>query len=178
MLDLALYFMGYPEPDWVLAQTFRDFIQDKSFKGPWGIPDVARGVTDVESACHGFVRLKTGQVISLQVSWAELVKREEISVTFQGTKAAASCDVGSGATASIKPRSTPASCTSRKTAARQPHHRGAARRIDGPPRIRGQFCPRAGGPCAAAQYPDQALTLMRIIDAAYASARAGRPVKC
>jgi len=48
---------------------------------------VARGVTDVESACHGFVRLKTGQVISLQVSWAELVKREEISVTFQGTKA-------------------------------------------------------------------------------------------
>jgi predicted dehydrogenase len=26
--------------------------------------------------------------------------------------------------------------------------------------------------------PDQALTLMRIIDAAYASARTGRPVKC
>ena len=26
--------------------------------------------------------------------------------------------------------------------------------------------------------PDQALTLMRIVDAAYASARAGRPVRC
>jgi predicted dehydrogenase len=41
MLDLALYFMGYPEPEWVLAQTFDDFIKDKAFKGPWGIPDVA-----------------------------------------------------------------------------------------------------------------------------------------
>src|SRR5512141_860190 len=48
MLDLALWFMDYPEPAWVLAQTFRDFIHDRSFKGPWGIPDVARGVTDVE----------------------------------------------------------------------------------------------------------------------------------
>ena len=41
MLDLALYFMGYPEPEWVLAQTFRDFMGNQDFKGPWGIPDVA-----------------------------------------------------------------------------------------------------------------------------------------
>ena len=87
MLDLALYFMGYPDPEYVLAQTFGDFIKDKSFKGPWGIPDVAKGVTDVENAAHGFVKFKTGQVISLQISWAEMVKREEVSVIFQGTKA-------------------------------------------------------------------------------------------
>ena len=30
---------------------------------------------------------KTGQVLSLQVSWAEMVKREEVSVVFQGTGA-------------------------------------------------------------------------------------------
>jgi predicted dehydrogenase len=34
MVDLAMYFMGYPEPAHVLGQTFNDFIQDKSFKGP------------------------------------------------------------------------------------------------------------------------------------------------
>ncbi|MDR1930359.1 MAG: Gfo/Idh/MocA family oxidoreductase, partial [Treponema sp.] len=49
MLDLALYFMGYPEPDWCLAGAFYDFMDNKAFKGPWGIPDSAAGVTDVES---------------------------------------------------------------------------------------------------------------------------------
>ncbi len=43
MVDLAMYFMGYPEPAHVLGQTFNDFIQDKSFKGPWGIPDRVGG---------------------------------------------------------------------------------------------------------------------------------------
>ena len=87
MIDLALYYMDYPEPEYVLAQTFSDFIEDKNFKGPWGIPDVADGVTDVESASHGFIKFKSGQVLTFQVSWAEMVKREEVSVVFQGKKA-------------------------------------------------------------------------------------------
>ena len=41
----------------------------------------------METAAHGFVSFKTGQVLSFQVSWAELVKREEVSVVFQGSKA-------------------------------------------------------------------------------------------
>ena len=64
MVDLAMYFMGYPEPAHVLGQTFSDFIQDKQFKGPWGIPDRVGGTTDVENAAHGFVTFKTGQVLS------------------------------------------------------------------------------------------------------------------
>jgi predicted dehydrogenase len=87
MIDLALYFMGYPEPAHVLANTFEDHITDPGFKGPWGIPDRIGGTTDVENAVHGFVTFKTGQVLSLQVSWAEMVKREEVSVVFQGVKA-------------------------------------------------------------------------------------------
>jgi predicted dehydrogenase len=87
MLDLALYFMGFPEPEWVIAQTFREFASDSSFKGPWGIPDVKDGVMDVETAAHAFIRFKTGQVLFTRNSWAEMNKREEVSVTFQGTKA-------------------------------------------------------------------------------------------
>lgn len=87
MIDLALYFMGYPEPAHVLANTFDTFITDKGFKGPWGIPDRADGTNNVEAAAHGFVTFKTGQVLTLQVSWAEMVKREEVSVVFQGTQA-------------------------------------------------------------------------------------------
>ena len=87
MVDLALYYMDYPNPSHVLAQTFNDFIEDKGFKGPWGIPDVAEGVTDVESAAHGFVSVSNWAGFELQISWAEMNKREEVSVTFQGKKA-------------------------------------------------------------------------------------------
>ena len=87
MIDLALYFMGYPEPAHVLGQTFDDFITDKTFKGPWGIPDNADGKTDVEAAAHGLVTFKSGQVLSLRNSWAEMIEREVVSVVFQGSKA-------------------------------------------------------------------------------------------
>lgn len=87
MIDLALYFMGYPKPTNILGKTFDTFMGDSRFKGPWGIPDRADGVTDVEAAAHGFVTFDTGQVLTLQVSWAEMIKREEVSVVFQGTKA-------------------------------------------------------------------------------------------
>lgn len=86
MLDLALYFMDYPEPAYVLGKTFNDFINDKNFKGPWGIPDGTNKTNDVESAIHGFITFKTGQVLSVQNSWAEMIEREEVSVTFQGAK--------------------------------------------------------------------------------------------
>jgi len=42
MIDLTLYFMGFPEPEWVLAQTFYDFAGDPEFKGPWGSPGTRR----------------------------------------------------------------------------------------------------------------------------------------
>lgn len=87
MVDLAMYFMGYPKPAHVLGKTFDTFITDKGFKGPWGIPDRADGVNNVEAAAHGFIVFETGQTLSLQVSWAEMIKREEVSVVFQGTKA-------------------------------------------------------------------------------------------
>ena len=57
MVDLAMHFMGYPEPAHVLGQTFDSFITDKTFKGPWGIADRADGTTDVETAAHGFLSL-------------------------------------------------------------------------------------------------------------------------
>jgi predicted dehydrogenase len=58
MIDLTLYFMGYPKPTNVLGKTFDTFMGDTRFKGPWGIPDRADGVTDVEAAAHGFRDLR------------------------------------------------------------------------------------------------------------------------
>jgi predicted dehydrogenase len=179
MLDLALYFMGYPEPDCVLAQTFNDFITDKNFKGPWGIPDVANGVTDVESACHGMIRCKTGQVISLQISWAEMVKREEVSVTFQGTKAGGLVQRLFGVDG------IDATATDACELYVQENGRSVNRSILVPPdetmgRVRSaaNFVKTLEGSEAPLNTPDQAVSLMRIIDAAYASAATGKPVQC
>jgi predicted dehydrogenase len=179
MLDLALYFMGYPEPEWVLAQTFDDFIKDKAFKGPWGIPDVAKGTTDVESACHGFVSFKTGQIISLQISWAEMVKREEVSVTFQGTRAGGLVQRLFG----IDGLDGTATDTCELYV--QENGRSVNRTLVVPPdesmgRIASaaNFVHTLQRTAAPLNTPDQALALMRIIDAAYNSARTGKPVKC
>jgi predicted dehydrogenase len=179
MLDLSLYFMGYPEPEWALAQTFSDFITDKGFKGPWGIPDVAQGVTDVENACHGFVKFRTGQVITLQISWAELVEREEVSVTFQGTKAGGLVRRLFG----VDGLDDTAIDTCELYA--QEHGHSVNRSIHVPPdptmgreASAANFVETLAGRAKPLNTPDQAVSLMRIIDAIYASAKTGKPAKC
>lgn len=177
MIDLAMYFMGYPEPAHVLANTFDTFITDKGFKGPWGIPDRADGVNNVEAAAHGFVTFKTGQVLSLQVSWAEMVKREEVSVVFQGTGAGGkverlfgrdgfddtaidTCELYTQENGNSVNRSiSVAACEDMGRI-------GSAK----------NFIEAIEGKAEAFNTPVQALRLMQIIDALYESANSGKPV--
>ena len=179
MLDLAMYFMGYPKPSHVMAQTFDDFINDKNFKGPWGLPDNDDGVTDVEAAAHGFITFETGQVCSFQISWAEMIKREEVSVVFQGTKAGGKVERlfkedGLDETAID-------SC--------EIYTQDGPKRVDsnieveecedmGRIRSATNFILTIEGKEAPLNTTDQALSLMKIIDAAYESARTGAPVSC
>lgn len=178
MIDLALYFMGYPDPSCVVAQTFDDFIHDKAFKGPWGIPDVDNGITDVESACHGFIRFKTGQVLSIRNSWAEMNKREEVSVTFQGQKAGGLIrrlfgEDGIDATAEDV-------CELYQ----QENGRSVNRTITTPKdetmgRVRSamNFVNVIQGKEDPLNTCDQAVSLMKIIDAIYRSSATGKPVE-
>ena len=177
MVDLAMYFMGYPEPAHVLGQTFSDFIQDKQFKGPWGIPDRVGGTTDVENSAHGFVTFKTGQVLSLQVSWAEMVKREEVSVVFQGTKAGGKVERLFG----IDGLDNTAIDTCELYVQENGH--SVNRSITTPAcedmgRIgsAANFIEALEGKSAALNTPEQALRLMQVIDAIYESATSGKPV--
>jgi predicted dehydrogenase len=88
VLDLTLYFMGYPHPEWVLAKTFNNFASDPAFQAPWSAPNWEGGSVDVETAAHALITFKTGQVLYLRNSWADMVKfAEDISVDLQGTKA-------------------------------------------------------------------------------------------
>ena len=162
-----------------MAQTFNDFITDKSFKGPWGLPDNDDGTTDVESAAHGFISFETGQVCNFQISWAEMIKREEVSVVFQGSKAGGKVERlfkedGLDETAID-------SC--------ELYTQNGPERVD--TNIEVEECEDMGRIKSAANFilaiegkeaplntPDQALTLMKIIDAAYESANTGAPVSC
>jgi len=178
MTDLALAFMDYPDPQWVLAQTFDDFIGDKAFKGPWGLPDVANGVTNVEAAAHGFVRFRTGQALFLRNSWAEMNEREEVSVTFQGTKAGGTIRRLFGRDG-IDDTSLDA-CELYV----QEHGRSVNREVVVEPdptmgRLRSaeNFVRALAGEEPPLNTADQAVRLMKIIDAVYASAKSGRPVR-
>jgi len=178
MIDLGLYFMGNPEPEYVLAQTFDDHISDKTFKGPWGIPDVAKGTTDVEAAAHGFVRFKTGQVMSFQVSWAEMNKREEVSVVFQGTKAGGMVRRLFGTDGLDETAIDSCELYTHE------HGRPVNRDIIVPEdetmgRVRSamNFVLTLEGREDPLNTPEQAVGLMKIIDGAYKSAATGKPIK-
>lgn len=177
MIDLGMYFMGYPEPAHILARTYNDHITNPAFKGPWGIPDVAKGKTDVEAAAHGFVTFKTGQALSFQVSWAELNQREEVSVTFQGTKAGGlvrrlfGID-GIDATAID-------ACQLYGIENGRHVNRDIIVPADEPMgRVRSavNFIRVLDGTEKPLNTPDQALSLMKVIDGAYKSAATGRPI--
>lgn len=178
MIDLALHFMGYPEPAFVLGQTFSDLIDNKEFKGPWGIPDVKDGVTDVEAAAHAFVTFKSGQVLSIRNSWAEMNEREVVSVVFQGQKAGGRIQrlfkvEGIDAT-SID------SCELYTQENGYPVNRNVIVEADetmGRTRSAKNFALALEGKEAPLNTPDEAVKLMKIIDGIYASAKAGKPVE-
>ena len=177
MVDLGLYFMGYPEPAHILARTYRDHIDDKAFKGPWGIPDVAKGTTDVEAAAHGFITFKSGQSMSLAVSWAEMNQREEVSVTFQGAKAGGLVRRLFG-TDGLDNTAHDACQLYTVENGRQVNRDiiVPADETMGRTRSAANFILALEGREKPLNTPDQALSLMQIIDGAYKSAATGRPV--
>jgi predicted dehydrogenase len=178
MMDLALYFMGYPEPQWVMAKTFYDFMDNKAFKGPWGIPDSAGGLTDVESSCHAMITFKTGQSLQIRCSWAEFVERETVSVTFQGTKAGGKVErlfsIDGLDSTSID------SCRLFTEEYGVQVNRDIIVEKDETMGRTGQaanFIDAITGKAKALNPADEALILMKIVDAMYESAASGKPVE-
>ncbi len=171
MLDLALHFLGYPEPLNVLGKTFTNFANDSRFKGPWGIADSPNGVNDVETAAHAFITFKNGAALFLQTSWAELVEREQVSVTFQGTKLGAEMcrlfgtdGIDETATDSCRTFEVSAEGVTRTSALTFPACPDMGRSASAE-----NFVQAIAGRAEPLNRPDEAVRLMRIVDAIYAS---------
>ena len=68
-LDLALWLMGYPEPAWVLGQTWNGITGEQ-------MKDTGTKF-DVEDFAAGTIRFQTGQMLSLEASWAGNQRQNE-----------------------------------------------------------------------------------------------------
>lgn len=78
-IDLALWLMGYPKPDWVMASTY-DHLGTALAK--------RQGKTfDVEDLAVALIRFKNGATLEAEASWAGHIKeRELIHARILGTK--------------------------------------------------------------------------------------------
>jgi len=78
ILDLALYFMGFPEPLAVSGVTFAEFGPQRKKLGGWGadiLPGPAR--FDVDDLATALVRFASGAVLHLEAAWAFHGRSEE-----------------------------------------------------------------------------------------------------
>lgn len=88
MLDTALYLMGFPEPDHVLAGAHQR-IGNKPGIGLMGSWDHTKFT--VEDSLFGFIRFKNGATLNLETSFALNMKEESImNVQLFGEKSGAS----------------------------------------------------------------------------------------
>ena len=136
-------------------------------------------VNDVEAAAHGFITFKTGQVMSLQISWAEMNKREEVSVVFQGTKAGGKVERLFGVDG-IDPTAIDTCELYTQEQGNPVNREVVVPECEDMGRIRSatNFILAIEGKEEPLNTPDQALSLMKIIDAIYESANTGKPVAC
>lgn len=69
-LDLCLWLMGYPEPEWVMGSTYN----------PLG-PEIAKKTGDVysvEDLASAMIRFKNGATLQLVASWASNIRENEL----------------------------------------------------------------------------------------------------
>ncbi|MCF6175538.1 MAG: Gfo/Idh/MocA family oxidoreductase [Victivallaceae bacterium] len=72
-LDLALWLMGYPEPEWVMASAY-DHIASK-------IAEREQKTYDVEDLAVALIKFKNGATLELEASWAANIKEQEHMAT-------------------------------------------------------------------------------------------------
>jgi predicted dehydrogenase len=79
VLDLALYFMGYPEPIAVVGSTYHEFgPRGKGANASWAATDlVLTNTFDVEDFAIGLVKFANGATLFVEASWAGHQERDD-----------------------------------------------------------------------------------------------------
>ena len=171
-LDLTLWMMDNYKPKMVVGQTFKKLGDQKDTGNAWG--DWDPEAFTVEDSAFGFIRMENGAVIELESSWALNTRRsEEATTTLCGTKAGADMHDGLwinrvewGKQVEIKPNLSAGGVAfydgvgSGDPADVECHQWLSAVINDTEPLVK----------------PEQALTVTRILEAIYTSAKTGEAV--
>lgn len=90
-LDLTLYLMGNPKPVSAYGATFAKFGPYGKGSGGWGVP-VKGGNFDVEDLAAGQVRFADGSTLVLEASWAQHCAGDRFYNEIYGTKGGATLE--------------------------------------------------------------------------------------
>ncbi len=88
VLDLAMHFLGHPQPVSVTGLTARHLAQRPDVANEWGAFKAAD--FEVEEFAAGFIRFRNGAALSLEVSWLlNMLEKEQYGVWLFGTEGGA-----------------------------------------------------------------------------------------
>ncbi|MBI3145802.1 MAG: Gfo/Idh/MocA family oxidoreductase [Pseudogulbenkiania sp.] len=161
-LDLALWLMGYPKPTWVMGNTYDPIAQE--------LAERSGKTFDVEDLAAALIRFDNGATLVIEASWAANIQEAELMETrLLGTKAGLlQKNLNEGYTFD-------AHIFMEKDGAQFDMHLN-------PPATPARSAMHDYAEAILAQCPhpapgEEGLIVMEILDAIYASARSGDPVK-
>lgn len=161
-LDLALWLMDYPEPDWVIGSTYAKIGPDRARKQ--GL------VYSVEDLACAMIKFKNGASLQLKASWASNIKaREEQTTRLVGTKCGLlQKNINEGYNYEVEffktENGVPLDCKLHEPAEAVP----SAYRL---------FVDAVRDNTDYLVKPEEGVTVMRLLDAIYSSAATGKPVE-
>lgn len=79
VLDRAMWMCGFPEPEWVLGNTFCQIAGDEAKQR--GLPGF-----DLEDMGVAMIRMRNGMMMELEAAWASNRENEEITTQLYGSK--------------------------------------------------------------------------------------------
>ncbi len=165
--DLAMWLSGHWNPTSVIARTYAKFgpvMRDYKYVGMWAGPPRYNGIFDVEDYASGFVRFGNKATLSFDLSWAANAEEDSFveilgekgGVKVFSEKPLAILTEHNGRLADISPKFD---------ANINPFVVQAGRFISA---CRGKVPPAATG--------EQGMTVMKLLDAIYASSKSGKEV--
>jgi predicted dehydrogenase len=161
-LDSVWYLMGTPRPTSVSAQVFRNF--EHLVKVP---------VFDVEDAAYAFIRFDNSAIVQLETSWAGNLTEDIPPRKYFGRELVNSVVYGTKGSVQLNPLSLfedrQGELVSVPLEARQDEPNGFELQLR-------NFVESIKGESEPVNNADQAVALMEMIDAIYASSSAGREV--
>jgi predicted dehydrogenase len=165
--DVAMYISGLWTPTRVSAQTYAKFgpqMRDYKYVSMWAGPPNFDGVYDVEDYATGLVRFGAQATMNFEVSWAANLEDEGF-IEILGDKGGVR--VFDGKALCIRTEDD------RDLVDLSPKFDGSANRFH---RQAAAFLAACRGECPPAATVEQGVTLMRVLDAVYASSAQGQEV--